>query len=376
MSTIVSMDVKARALQALESAWQKYVEGDTSYPEIDDDVTAAIDTVFGSSSQAAQQIMFAIAVGVELEPDRDPASLQVKSGVDGVNRRTQAEYVGRALNKFCQEKRLTWKVSQDPGVSNPFREERIDQRWVNKRKGHSVKWAKALLVLVEFFEPEGNRCLASSVVDYIATRIVELSVAQRIEYPKFPATAAIAMRLTRVFLDKCDNRPDALEAAITAAIRVVARRMAEPLCVNRGDVNSPDPIDIEIVSESNPNNRHGVEVTDNYLTANKLRNEVIEAMKKKGLSRAVVVSRGVSDAEFDGVDKLIRHSRQNLNYYIDLVSVDVIEHWLNFPGYGYLLGGEYIDELGGELDRLSTPSMRRCWLNVLEDYCTDAIENA
>ena len=54
----------------------------------------------------------------------------------------------------------------------------------------------------------------------------------------------------------------------------------------------------------------------------------------------------------------------------------MIEHWLNFPGYGYLLGGEYIDELGGELDRLSTPSMRRCWLNVLEDYCTDAIENA
>lgn len=229
MSTIVPMDVEGCALQALESAWQKYLEGDTSYPEIDDDVTAAVDAVFGSNSAPAQQIMFAIAVGVELEPDRDPASLQVKSGADGVNRRTQAEGVGRALNKFCQEKRLTWKVSQDPGVSNPFRELRIDQSWIKERKGNSVKWAKALLVLVEFFEPECNRCLASAVVEYIATRIVELSVEQRIEYPKFPATAAIAMRLTRVFLDKCDNRPDALEAAITAAIRVVARRMAEPL---------------------------------------------------------------------------------------------------------------------------------------------------
>ena len=371
----MSMDVEARALQALESAWQRYVEGDASYPTINDDVTAAINAVFDSSSAPAQQIMFAIAVGVELEPERDPASLQAKSGVDGVNRRTQAEAVGRALNQFCQEKRLTWKVSQDPGVSNPFRELRIDQKWINERKGTSVKWAKALLVLVEFFEPECNRGMASAVVEYIATRIVELSVAQRIEYPKFPATATVAMRLTRVFLEKCDNRPDALEAAITAAIRVVTRRMAEPLCVNRGDVNSPDPIDIEIISKSDPNNRHGVEVTDNFLTANKLRNEVIEAMKKKGLSRAVVVSRGVSDAEFDGVDKLIRHSRQNLNYYIDLVSIDVIEHWLNFPGYGHLLGGEYINELGDELDRLSTPSMRRCWLNVLEDYCTDAIEN-
>ncbi|SPT55314.1 hypothetical protein [Schaalia odontolytica] len=370
------MDVEARALQALESAWQKYVEGDTSYPAIDNDVMTAIDTVFGSSSAPAQQIMFAIAVGVELEPDRDPASLQAKSGVDGVNRRTQAEGVGRALNEFCQERRLTWKVSQDPGVSNPFRELRIDQRWIKERKGSSVKWAKGLLVLVEFFKAEANREAATSVVDYVATRIVELSVAQRIEYPKFPATAAVAMRLTRLFLERCDNRPDALEAAITAAIRVVARRMAEPLCVNRGDVNSPDPIDIEIISESDPNNRHGVEVTDNYLTANKLRNEVIEAMKKKGLSRAVVVSRGVNKAEFDGVDKLIRHSRQNLNYFIDLVSIDVIEHWLNFPGYGYLLGGEYINELGDELDRLSTPSMRRCWLNVLEDYCTDAIENS
>ena len=74
-------------------------------------------------------------------------------------------------------------------------------------------------------------------------------------------------------------------------------------------------------------------------------------------------------AELDGVSKVVDHARQSLDFHIDLVPVEAIEHWLSFPGYGKSLGGEYLNELGSELDRLSTPSMRRCWLEVLNRYC-------
>ena len=141
------------------------------------------------------------------------------------------------------------------------------------------------------------------------------------------------------------------------------------MVVSRRDVNSPDRIDIEVRSDTDETNRHGVEMTDAYLTENKLRNEVIEAMRQRGLRHAVVVSRGTLAAELDGVSKVVDHARQSLDFHIDLVPVEAIEHWLSFPGYGKSLGGEYLNELGSELDRLSTPSMRRCWLEVLNRYC-------
>lgn len=219
------------------------------------------------------------------------------------------------------------------------------------------------------FEDHDRRSEARNIVDYIAMHVVRQAVAQRIEYPKFGVSPANAMKITKEFLEACDNPPDGLEAAVTAAVRVVSRCLEHPMVVSRRDVNSPDRIDIEVRSDTDETNRHGVEVTDAYLTENKLRNEVIEAMRQRGLRHAVVVSRGTLAAELDGVSKVVDHARQSLDFHIDLVPVEAIEHWLSFPGYGKSLGGEYLNELGSELDRLSTPSMRRCWLEVLNRYC-------
>ena len=369
------MDIHERVLEALEGAWQRHLAGDDSFPEIDDELQQAVEIVYASKSLPAQQMLFALAAGVELEPERDPASLQSQSGVDGVDRRGQGADVARALNRFFRDKELTWKVSQDPGVSNPWREARIDETWLMRRKGSAREWARAFLTFVAVFEAYERRCEAHVVVDYIAMRVVQQAVEQRIEYPKFGVSPANAMKITKEFLEKCDNPPDGLEAAVTAAVRVVSHCLEHPMIVNRGDINSPDRIDIEVQSENDETNRHGVEVTDSYLTENKLRNEVIEAMRQRGLRHAVVVSRGILTTELDGVSKVVDHARQNLDFHIDLVTVEAIEHWLSFPGYGKPLGGEYLNELGAELDRLSTPSMRRCWLDVLNRYCQQSLSD-
>ena len=369
------MDIHERVLEALEGAWQRHLAGDDSFPEIDDELQQAVEIVYASKSLPAQQMLFALAAGVELEPERDPASLQSQSGVDGVDRRGQGADVARALNRFFRDKELTWKVSQDPGVSNPWREARIDETWLMRRKGSAREWARAFLTFVAVFEAYDRRSEAHVVVDYIAMRVVQQAVEQRIEYPKFGVSPANAMKITKEFLEKCDNPPDGLEAAVTAAVRAVSHCLEHPMIVNRGDINSPDRIDIEVQSENDETNRHGVEVTDSYLTENKLRNEVIEAMRQRGLRHAVVVSRGILTAELDGVSKVVDHARQNLDFHIDLVTVEAIEHWLSFPGYGKPLGGEYLNELGAELDRLSTPSMRRCWLDVLNRYCQQSLSD-
>ena len=368
-------DIQERVLEALEGAWQRHLDGDDSFPEIDEELQQAVEIVYASKSLPAQQMLLALAAGVELEPERDPASLQSQSGVDGVDRRGQGADVARALNRFFRDKELTWKVSQDPGVSNPWREARIDETWLMRRKGSAREWARAFLTFVAVFEAYDRRSEAHVVVDYIAMRVVQQAVEQRIEYPKFGVSPANAMKITKEFLEKCDNPPDGLEAAVTAAVRVVSHCLEHPMIVNRGDINSPDRIDIEVQSENDETNRHGVEVTDSYLTENKLRNEVIEAMRQRGLRHAVVVSRGILTAELDGVSKVVDHARQNLDFHIDLVTVEAIEHWLSFPGYGKPLGGEYLNELGAELDRLSTPSMRRCWLDVLNRYCQRSLRD-
>ena len=363
------MNVQGRVFEALEGAWQRHLDGDDSFPEIDEELKKAVEIVYASKSLPAQQMLFALAAGVELEPERDPASLQSQSGPDGVDRRGQGTDVARALNRFVRDRGLTWKVSQDPGVSNPWREARIDETWVMRRKGSAREWARAFLTFVTVFEDHDRRSEARNIVDYIAMHVVRQAVAQRIEYPKFGVSPANAMKITKEFLEACDNPPDGLEAAVTAAVRVVSRCLEHPMVVSRRDVNSPDRIDIEVRSDTDETNRHGVEVTDAYLTENKLRNEVIEAMRQRGLRHAVVVSRGTLAAELDGVSKVVDHARQSLDFHIDLVPVEAIEHWLSFPGYGKSLGGEYLNELGSELERLSTPSMRRCWLEVLNRYC-------
>ena len=375
MRRAIYMDIQERVLEALEGAWQRHLDGDDSFPEIDEELQQAVEIVYASKSLPAQQMLLALAAGVELEPERDPASLQSQSGVDGVDRRGQGADVARALNRFFRDKELTWKVSQDPGVSNPWREARIDETWLMRRKGSAREWARAFLTFVAVFEAYDRRSEAHVVVDYIAMRVVQQAVEQRIEYPKFGVSPANAMKITKEFLEKCDNPPDGLEAAVTAAVRVVSHCLEHPMIVNRGDINSPDRIDIEVQSENDETNRHGVEVTDSYLTENKLRNEVIEAMRQRGLRHAVVVSRGILTAELDGVSKVVDHARQNLDFHIDLVTVEAIEHWLSFPGYGKPLGGEYLNELGAELDRLSTPSMRRCWLDVLNRYCQRSLRD-
>ena len=140
-------------------------------------------------------------------------------------------------------------------MSNPWREARIDETWVMRRKGSAREWARAFLTFVTVFEDHDRRSEARNIVDYIAMHVVRQAVAQRIEYPKFGVSPANAMKITKEFLEACDNPPDGLEAAVTAAVRVVSRCLEHPMVVSRRDVNSPDRIDIEVRSDTDETNR-------------------------------------------------------------------------------------------------------------------------
>ena len=98
------MNVQGRVFEALEGAWQRHLDGDDSFPEIDEELKKAVEIVYASKSLPAQQMLFALAAGVELEPERDPASLQSQSGPDGVDRRGQGTDVARALNQFVRDR--------------------------------------------------------------------------------------------------------------------------------------------------------------------------------------------------------------------------------------------------------------------------------
>lgn len=362
--------------ESLERAWDRRNCTTPVSPDLPDDIKSAVDDVLAGGSAPNRQFLLAIAAGTLSSPKSNPASLQLQSGPGGVDRRGIAYKVRDALTEFRETHGLTLRVSQDAGVSNQWREHEINQTWVDRRRKSDKTWAKAFLVLVVWLSNTNNRLKAAQdLLDYISVCVLTIALSNALDYPKFRATPRIAMKLVESFLASASDRPDAMEAVVTVAARTLSSVLVSAPVTRRRDVNSPDPIDVVITSKRDETVRSGIEVTDAPIQLSKIQHEVVPAMLKLGLDRAVIVSRGVpadSESEIENyLSKVFTHNGQQ----IDIKTIDVIETWLSFPGTPHDLATKFLWGIGDELDKYSSAENRHAWFEVLSDY-VEAVNHA
>ena len=363
------MSVQELVNKSLERAWVQHESWASPSSTLPSEIETAVGNVLSNGSAPNRQFLLAIAAGTLDEPDSNPASLQQQSGDGGVDRRGMAYKVRDALTEFHEAHGLTFKISQDAGVSNQWREREINQDWVEHRRKQDKTWAMAFLVITTWLTNSEDRVLAASkLLDYVCILIVEIAVQSALDYPRFRATPRIAMRLVRSFLESAPDRPDAMEAIVAVGARTLSSVLSSQPTAQRRDINSPDPIDVIITSEMDETVKSGIEVTDLPISLSKIQHEVVPAMLKLGLDRATVVSRGIPDESAEEIEKYVVRAYTHFQQRIDLTTIDVIEDWLSFPGTPRDLATNFLWGVGKELDQYSKTSNRRAWFNVLTDY--------
>lgn len=361
---------------ALRDAWVRVEQGlevvavaAESLATVPDDIRKATAAILSTDSAPNRQYLLTIAAGTAIAPETNPASLQLVAGVD---RRSQAKGIRRALSEFRAELGLTFKISQDAGVSNQWREPEIKPAWVLGRKKKDQEWASAFLTIVTWLASETGQVrqeLAESLLNQICEDFLRHVVKNALNYPKFLASPAVAMGLVRQFISSAPDRPDATEAVVAAATRVLASKVSDSVTVSRSDVNSPDPIDVLVTSEDGRISS-GIEVTDTEITLGKLEHEVVPAMLQLGLDRATVVSLGVAPDEASEIESYISKALTHFGQRIDLVTVDIIEAWLNYPATERDMATDFLWAVGTELDEYSRNGNRQAWHSTLTEYAS------
>lgn len=361
------MSLATRTTDALNSGWTAHETGDALAQNVPRAIVEAVDAILATGSTPNRQYLLTIAAGTAEEPSSNPASLQLTAGVD---RRSQATHVRDALALFRNARGLTLKLSQDAGVSNQWREPEITPDWVARRRVRDHVWANAFLTIVTWLQSESGSVRATRATDllqFVASRVIEIALGGALDYPRFQATPKLAMTLVRSFIASAPDRPDATEAVVAVAARVFADALSVKPTVVRRDINSPDPIDV-LISSADGSVRSGIEVTDDQISLSKIEHEVVPAMLRLGLDRATVVSRGIPSSEISAIEAYITRAFTHFQQRIDLETVDVIESWLSFPGSSKSLATDFLWGVGLELDEYSGNENRRAWFDVLAEY--------
>ena len=370
VDTLCPMELDERVRAALDRAWEIHEGRLADADVLPADIAAAVNVILDDGSNPNRQYLLAIAAGTAQVPTSNPASLQQSAGVD---RRGQEQIPRRVLTEFRNEKGLTLKISQEAGVSNQWREVEITPAWVQgRRQGATRRWAQAFLDIVVWLASVGGEdrgLRAQALLEFVCVRIVILAASNQLDYPRFRVTPRRAMLLVGELLAVAPDKPDALEAVVAVAARTVARVLADSPEVRRRDINSPDPIDVLLVgSDGVPVS--GIEVTDEFITVGKLEHEVVPAMLRLGLDRATVVSRGIAAGEAQEIEDFTSRAFARFEQRIDLVTVEVVEYWLTFPGLERDLATTFLWGIGEELDEFSKDGNRRAWYDVLSAFAS------
>jgi hypothetical protein len=178
--------------------------------------------------------------GVVADPRLRPDIIQ--EGAGGVDFRSLYKIAIRpALGSVAASAAVPWQPSSDPFVSNPFREERIDDSWVARRK-NKLRGAEFLRDIVQYVASTPQD--AKPVLQELALHELERLSHSRIHYRIPPRlTTAIVARLMQEWLaGGAGGRR--LESASIALLRFVGQRLSQGWdIVESHHVNDPRPYD-------------------------------------------------------------------------------------------------------------------------------------
>lgn len=245
---------------------------------------ACIDLV-QNGRETARMVALTNIAGVAVDPNIEPDILQVQHG--GVDFRSLYKRSTRVvLLAMAAEAEVKWSPSADPYVSNPYREERIDKEWV-QRRNNKLAGADELNRIIHAVKNDSS--IAFSILVWLLSQELARLQSQKIEYRIPPRLTVQA--LSQVLSEWLDGGVGGkrLETASVAFLRHVGVRLSGIWTeVTSHHVNDPSPFDALCISGQKV---HSVaEVKDQQITVQFVET-LADQMGEHGAERGLLLTR-------------------------------------------------------------------------------------
>lgn len=247
-------------------------------------------------------------------------------------------------------------LSSDPFVSNPFREDRVDEEWVERRR-NKLAGAEELRILLAYVATQPSAA-TEGLYAVIRAYLERLQLA-KIAYNLPPRiTTHFASKLLDKWMNQQSSKGARLEITATAVLRYAGERLSAGWSeVESHEVNDPLPYDqicrrrgaVVALGECKDQAVNGVHI-----------NQLSEEMRKSGCSRGYLFTRDVwlDRSDLEAIDDALT-SRSVLGYRIDVIDImEAVRSWLplidqeddDLPAFMRTLTDE-LDKKGGLEDR-------------------------
>ena len=359
-NNVLADDMKARIEASLAAA------RDMSPEEhgLDASLAQACVDLVENGKETARMVALTNLAGTAVDPNIEPHILQVQHG--GVDFRSLYKRTTRpVLVQMAADAEVKWSPSADPYVSNPYREERVDDDWV-QRRNNKLSGAEELNFILH--QTKDDPAIAGNVLTWLLYQEVSRLESQKIEYriPPRLTVQAVSSVLTQ-WLDG-GTGGKRLETASVAILRHVGEKLGGMWDkVTSHHVNDPTPYDALCISGQTV---HTVaEVKDQQVVKHFIENladQMVEHNAERGilLTRAKWLPDGVEKAE---IDKYL-NERNLLGLRIQVLDFDqALIAWLPLIDADDGALPKFLRQLTNELDKHGELVDRTALAAILRD---------
>lgn len=269
------------------------------------------------------------------------------------------------LSEIIKALGVTMRLSKDPFVSNPFREEKVDENWVEER-GNKLAGAEELRVLLAY--ASANPRDALEVLCAVGKAYTEKLQLAKISYNLPPRiTTHFAAKLLNDWMCEQSSKGSRLEITATAVLRYTGGQMSGGWSeVESHEVNDSTPYDQicrhrgSVVALS--------ECKDQPVTASHV-NQLSDEMRRMACSRGYLFSRKewLQKTDWKTVEEALT-SRSVLGYRIDVIDImEVIRSWLPLVDQDERDLPAFMGIFTQELDKRGLLEDRRSLATLIDD---------
>jgi hypothetical protein len=265
------------------------------------------------------------------------------------------------LREIADVESVTVKLPNDPLVSNPYREPRLDDDWVDKRKGKTKVMGRHLVNIAEFLQANPSQAgdvlaeLVADVLDRWGTQKVAYAIPGRVSH-------ALAMEALHKFLANVAGGTH-LEWVSVALLRFLGEKWGQWDKVVGHESNDAAPYDAEcflggtLVALG--------ESKDQEVTVGHIR-QMSDEMRSRGVQRGFVFTRDQHIAPNRGdIEEFVRR-RHGFGERITVIDVlAAADAWLALGDEADVDLPRFLRLVGEELDEWSGLASRREWAQIL-----------
>lgn len=324
---------------------------------------ACVDLVT-NGKETARMVALTNVAGTAVDATIEPDILQVQHG--GVDFRSLYKRTTRpVLLDMASAAEVKWSPSADPYVSNPYREERVDEGWV-QRRNNKLAGAYELNVILQSVKADPNT--APAVLIWLLHQELARLQSQKIEYriPPRLTVQAVSQVLT-MWLDGGAGGKR-LETASVAILRHVGATLGGMWDkVTSHHVNDPTPYDALCMSGQHA---HTVaEVKDQPVTKHFVEN-LADQMVEHGAERGLLLTRQKWLPEGDEKKEINDYLKERnlLGLRIQILDFDqALVAWLPLIDADDNALPRFLRQLTNELDKHGELADRTALAAILRD---------